>query len=99
MMTNSRLPGIRSFIMRSAMFRSVKPQTANSAAEVISMTHEALRSGKLRVGDAFPVPDELASRTGAKLTDSVEAVAALLKQRVISQQASGRLIVARKPAA
>ena len=97
MMTNQRLPGIRSFIRRNAMFRPIELKTANSAADIVAMTHEAIQSGKLRVGDTFPVPDDLAKRTGARLVDSVDAVATLLKERSISQQSSGRLLVVRRP--
>lgn len=98
MMTNHRLPGIRSFIKRSAMFRPIELRTANSAADIVAMAHEAMQCGKLRAGDAFPVPDELAKRTGARLADSVDAVAALLKECSITQQPSGRLLVVRRPA-
>ena len=79
------------------MFRPIEMRTANSAADILAMAHEAIQSGKLRAGDAFPVPDDLAKRTGARLADSVDAVAALLKERSISQQPSGRLLVVRRP--
>ncbi|MDB4484211.1 hypothetical protein N9044_00315 [bacterium] len=98
MMTNHRLPGIRSFIRRNAMFRPIEMRTAGSAAEIVAMAHEAMQCGKLRAGDAFPVPDELAKHTGSRLADSVDAVATLLQERSIRQQASGRLLVARRMA-
>ena len=98
MMTNHRLPGIRSFVRRNAMFRPIEMRTASSAAEIVEMAHEAMQCGKLRAGDAFPVPDELAKHTGSRLADSVDAVATLLQERSIRQQASGRLLVARRMA-
>lgn len=80
------------------MFRPIEMRTAGSAAEIVAMAHEAMQCGKLRAGDAFPVPDELAKHTGSRLADSVDAVATLLQERSIRQQASGRLLVARRMA-
>lgn len=98
MMTNQSLPGIRSFIRRNAMFRTIEMRTASSAAEIVAMAHEAMQCGNLRTDNAFPVLDELAKRTGSRLANSVDAVITLLQERSIRQQASGRLLVARRMA-
>ncbi|YCM42869.1 hypothetical protein V2O64_16290 [Verrucomicrobiaceae bacterium 227] len=93
--TNHRLPGIRSFIKRSSMFRQVEKQTVRSSSELIALAKEAFLSGRLRPGDRFPAPDEISRLTGATVAESLDAVTVLLKTKAIRQLPSGHLAIAR----
>ena len=94
--SNHRLPGIRSFIKRNSMFRQVEVQTAHSSFELLALANEAFRSGRLRLGDRFPSPDEISKLTGAPLVESLDAVTSLLKAGSIRQLPSGRLSISRE---
>ena len=93
-LTNRNLPGIRGYLERSSIFRRKSAAVAPSADDLVRLIQEALRAGKLRTGDEFPVPGEMARETGASLFDCLEAVGVLLRGGAILQEPDGRLSVA-----
>ena len=78
------------------MFRPVEKVKARSASELIVLADEAFRSGRLRAGDRFPSPDEIAKLTGATVAESLDAVTSLIKGGSIRQHPSGRLSISRQ---
>ena len=91
--TNFRLPGIRSFITRCAMFQQVETRKRYSSSELVAFANEAVRTGHFRNGDRFPTPDEISKLTGASVVESLDAVTILIKEGAIRQLPSGQLSI------
>lgn len=97
-LSNYRLPGIRGFIKRSAVFENRNPSAVTSAKEIVAKIHHEFRSGNLKPGDYFPCPDELSKLTGAPLVASLDAVTQLIHSGRIRQAPSGSLSISPPPA-
>lgn len=91
--SNHRLPGISGFLKRNPMFRIRVDKSKPGAKEIVKETLEALRKGNLRSGEQFPTPGQISDLTGAKVTDSLEAVTTLMKSGALRQNSSGRLSI------
>lgn len=76
------------------MFRRLQKPAQTSTRELVDAANSALRSGRLQPGDPFPTADEISDLSGARLSDSLNAVTALLQAGSIRQDAFGKLTVA-----
>ena len=92
-LASRHLPGSRGFIRRSPRFRHPAIGNASSASELVDAVADALRTGRLQGGDAFPNPDRRSQLSGAPLVESLDAVTSLLRSGLIRQDPSGRLSV------
>jgi len=78
------------------MFRRLNEKERASMRELVNAATGAHKSGELKEGDDFPLPEEIALRSGASLAECLEAVTALLQSGTIRQDAAGRLSVGSK---
>lgn len=92
---NSWLPGSRSFLGHSAMFRVTKPAAQPSYQQLFEMLTASLRTGNYRPGEGFPNSRQLVGLTGASPIDSLKAVTKLLKAGAVRQLPTGQLVVVR----
>jgi DNA-binding transcriptional regulator YhcF (GntR family) len=92
-----RLPGSRSFMRRSPMFRVTEHTARPSSKQLVETISESLRSGHYRPGEGFPNSRQLAELTGASPIDSLKAVTYLLKAGWVRQLTTGQLVVAKGP--
>lgn len=88
-----RLPGSRSFMRRSPMFRVTEDTARPSSKQLVETISESLRSGQYRPGEGFPNSRQLADLTGASPLDSLKAVTYLLKAGFVRQLTTGQLVV------
>lgn len=93
--SNSWLPGSRSFLERSTMFRVTKPTVQLSYRQLFESLTESFRAGHYKSGQSFPNSRQLAGLTGASPFDSLKVVTHLLKAGAVRQLTSGQLVVAR----
>ena len=89
----TRLPGSRSFMRRSPMFRVTDASGQPSSKQLVETISESLCSGQFRPGEGFPNSRQLSDLTGASPIDALKAVTYLLKTGIVRQLTTGQLVV------